>query len=126
MKYWSEMETKFGFDDGGAQPPDARACRQVYVHEVNLLAEKLGSMVRVFAYDRPGMHNGCMVLRILLRDLNRLKVPSDALETGDFRLPQDWKEPAADELLNEAIRQAYDMDLDDQVSTTVRIRKRKK
>ena len=40
MKYWEEFQTKWGFSDGEASPPDAQACRTVYVREINKLAKK--------------------------------------------------------------------------------------
>ncbi len=31
MKYWDELNSKYGFSDGEAQPPDADAAREVYL-----------------------------------------------------------------------------------------------
>ena len=125
MKYWDEMLSKWGFNDGAAQPPDARACRQVYVREINRLAEERHSKVRFFAYDRPGMHNSCMVLPVSAQYLARLAVPGELLETGDWDPPADYKEPELDQAMNDAISDAYGLDLDGYVETTVKIRKRK-
>ena len=46
MKYFDETQTKWGFGDGGLVPPDAEACRTVYVEALNRVAVKLGSEVR--------------------------------------------------------------------------------
>jgi hypothetical protein len=62
MKYFDEMQTKRGFGDGGLVPPDAEACRTVYVEALNQVAVKLGSDLRAYADDRPGMHNPFLIL----------------------------------------------------------------
>ncbi len=73
MKYWTDMTDKFGFGDGDAEPPDAQLCREVYVRVVNALAEREGSSVRVAKFDRPGMHNGCMVWFVAASDNQSLR-----------------------------------------------------
>lgn len=67
MKYWDEMQDKFGFSDGSSIPPDARVCRELYVRVINRLCEKRGLPIRAESYDRPGLHNWCM---IVMRNLN--------------------------------------------------------
>ena len=62
MKYFDEMRTKWGFGDGGTVPPDAEACRTVYIEALNQIAAKLGSELRAYAYDRPGVHNPYLIL----------------------------------------------------------------
>ena len=42
MKYWDDFQTKWGFGDGDAMPPDAWACRAVYIRAINRLARKRG------------------------------------------------------------------------------------
>jgi hypothetical protein len=61
MKYYDEMTEKYGFNGGESEPAEARDCRYVYVMALNAAAKRLGSDVRAVAYDRPGMHNGCMI-----------------------------------------------------------------
>lgn len=67
MKYLSDMQNKYGFGDGGTTPPDAWALRTLYVAAINAFAEKLASGVRAVCFDRPGMHNGCMILFVKAR-----------------------------------------------------------
>lgn len=62
MKYFNDMCNKWGFSDGAAVPDTADVYREVYVTALNCIAEKLGSQTRVVAYDRPGMHNWCMIV----------------------------------------------------------------
>lgn len=62
MNYWDEMDDKYGFNDGCAVPVGAEKYRRVYVQAVNAIAEALGSSLRCYAYDRPGVHNWCLIL----------------------------------------------------------------
>ena len=103
MKYFDEMRTKWGFGDGGLVPPDAEACRTVYVEALNQVAAKLGSELRAYAYDRPGAHNPFLIL---------------------FRgkdAQTDHEEPEPDEPMNEAIGCCGGLDLDDLVEVHVTV-----
>ena len=102
MKYLDEMRTKYGFGDGGSVPADAEACRTVYVEALNRVAEKLGSTVRAYAYDRPGMHNPFLIL------FHRKDSPAE----GEL-------EP--DEQMDDAIHACLEMDLDGLVEVQVTI-----
>jgi hypothetical protein len=62
MKYYDEMRTKFGFNDGDAQPNGCETYREVYVTALNKLAEKFGSTVRAHAFNRGGLHNSCLIV----------------------------------------------------------------
>ena len=125
MKYWEEFASKWGFGDGESVPPDAQACREVYVREINKLAAAKGSAVRLLAYDRPGVHNCYLILRVaaeLVRD-----VPPDMLCKGQWEggwsmADSDWKEVSADEAMDQAIQDAFEMELDEYVETDVRVR----
>jgi hypothetical protein len=64
MKYWEDFQTKWGFSEGAATPDDAWAHRFVYVREINRKAAELASKVRLVAYDRGGMHNGLLIVRV--------------------------------------------------------------
>ena len=101
MKYFDEMQTKWGFGDGGLVPPDAEACRTVYVEALNQVAAKLGSELRAYAYDRPGMHNTFLIL----------------FRGKDAQTDHEELEP--DEPMNEAIGCCNGLDLDDLVEVQV-------
>ncbi len=62
MRYYYDMIVTSGFDDGEAVPADAYACRQAYIRGINAFAEDMGSNFRADAYDRPGLHNPCMIV----------------------------------------------------------------
>ena len=64
MKYWEEYQSKWGFGDGDASPPDAVQVRAVYVHAFNTLARLAGISQRLLPYDRPGMHNPWVVFTV--------------------------------------------------------------
>lgn len=64
MKYFDDMLSKFGFSDGATQPAGCREYRRVYVQALNTLLDATAAPVRVVAYDRPGLHNGCMILHV--------------------------------------------------------------
>lgn len=71
MRYWEDMSSKYGFSDGGAIPPDAEACREVYIKVVNGLLRKNGSKCRVIPFDRDGIHNPILYLVVDISAYNR-------------------------------------------------------
>ena len=124
MKYWDDFQTKWGFGDGDAVPPDAWACRQVYIREINRLARKKGSKVRLAAYDRPGMHNCYLILRVPA-DLVARVLPRKLCIgqwKGGWRYPEKVVEPGDDDAMESAIQEAFDAGLDNLVETRVRVR----
>jgi len=116
MRFWNEMQDKYGFADGEALPEGVDVFRAVYIGVVNALAAQLGSAVRAVAYDRPGIHNGCLILFYSLSDLEAYNV---SLFTQSIELGVEAVE--ADEAMQEAIRQADLMNLDDFVEVQVSI-----
>ena len=61
MKFWDDMQTKFGFDDGDSIPGGMTIYRDVYLKVVNELAKRNGSQYRYVPFNRPGCHNYYMV-----------------------------------------------------------------
>lgn len=108
MKYWNEMRTKYGFEDGEAIPPDAEETRSVYIRVINALARKNHSQYEVYAYDRAGFHNSCL---ILIRERQYL----NGQRGMDFEIEQ------VDDALRDAIDEAMDLYPDNYVSTKVEI-----
>jgi len=135
MKYWGEFQTKFGFDDGGAVPPDAWACRAAYVRWINCRARELGSDVRLVAYDRGGVHNCYLILCVPASWVK--SVPDCELWIGSWRSGWDpntkaprelrgaWEEAPTDSAMALAIAEAFEQDLDAEVETKVTLRRRK-
>lgn len=114
MRFWEDMQSKWGFSDGDAVPDGVEVYRNIYIRAVNQLAGELGSSVRVVAYDRFGVHNWCLILMYQLADLQ-------AHHVEDFTAPTDIDAEVAqaDDAMEEAIRQAYELDLDSFAEVTV-------
>jgi hypothetical protein len=116
MRFWEDMQSKWGFSDGDAVPDGVEVYRNIYIRTMNRLAVELGSSVRVVAYDRFGVHNWCLVLMHTLADLQAHQVEDFTAHTDiDAEIAQ------ADEALEEAIRQAYELDLDSFIEVTVTV-----
>lgn len=115
MRYWDDMRTKYGFNDGGAVPDGAEVYRSVYIRAVNKLAEQLNSSVRATAYDRAGVHNWCLILFYNVKDLQG-HTPDELTEPLDVSAGEVLDPDAA---MDEVIRQAYLLDLDGFVQVSV-------
>ena len=113
MRFWEDMQTKFGFNDGEAIPDGVDIYRSIYIRAVNRLAEKLNSQVRVAAYDRCGVHNFYLIVTHNLNDL--VGYEGDLTEHTDLQA----NEADADEAMEEAISQAQELDLDNYVQVEV-------
>ena len=128
MRYWEDFQSKGGFDDGDNVPPDAQALRYVYVREINKLAAKLKSKVRLVAFDRCGMHNCLLIRRIAAKAVR--KVPELDLCSGAYSGQlgaggSNWEDPEDDEFMTQAIDHFLSgdhEDLDELVEVNVRIR----
>ena len=124
MKYWEEFQTKWGFGDGDAVPPDAWALRFVYVREINRIADRLGSAVRLFAYDRSGMHNPYLIGRVTAGAV--AGVPAKALCKGLYRggwdPGPDWADAETDAAMEAAIGAAMTMELETLIKIRVSIK----
>jgi hypothetical protein len=116
MRFWEDMQSKWGFSDGDAVPDGVEVYRNIYIRAVNQLAGELGSGVRLVAYDRFGVHNWCLILIYTLVDLQSHDVEDFTAHTDiDAEIAQ------TDEALEEAIRQAYELDLDSFAEVTVTV-----
>lgn len=116
MRFWEEMQSKWGFHDGEAIPEGVEAYRTVYIRAVNRLAEQLDSQVRAVAYNRCGLHNFCLVLFHNVADLADVPVEQ---YTEHVNIPAEVVEP--DEAMREAIWQAEMWHLDELLDVTVTI-----
>lgn len=119
MQFWNEMISKYGFSDGAAVPPGAEVYRSVYIRTVNKLAEQLGSSVRAVAYDRPGVHNWCMILFYNASDLRAFTPEqlTQPVEVGAAAVD-------ADAMMAKAVNQADDLEIDDFVEVQVDVDER--
>ena len=118
MMYYDEMLSKYGFNDGDSMPTGIEFYREVYMKVVNRLCEKLESNVRVVAYDRPGLHNGCIILPISIDDFVQLP---DENQKGESLDNTFQGKTISDEMYEEATRQACKLCLDDFVLVQVTV-----
>ncbi len=117
MNYWSEMRTKFGFNDGSCTPPGLDLYREAYILAVNAIAAELCSTVRAVAYDRPGMHNWCLILFYPAKETAAWT--DEQFTCGD---PPDICEdilPETDDEMVTAIEKACEMRIDDYLTVRV-------
>jgi hypothetical protein len=128
MRYWDDLQSKWGFGDGDEVPPDARALRHVYVREINRVAAKLKSKVRLIAYDGCGMHNNARILRVsaeLTKNVSELDLCSGGADDGFVPEGFDWDNVEDDNAMEKAIDHFLcgdNGDLDEMVEVNVRIR----
>lgn len=129
MKYWEDFRSKYGFEDGDAVPPDAEAVRSVYIRKINEKAVALGSKVRLFAYDRSGMHNCFLIMRVLASDVagidpRKLCLGTSQYDEASWTASRQWVEPEPDQAMADAIayyQDTGDEDIDELVESVVTI-----
>ena len=110
MRYFEDMLDKYGFGDGSSQPVGIEEFRTCYVRALNVFLAKTKSKFRVAAYNRAGMHNGCMILICLAKDLE--DKGQDEIESGELSIKNSVRLDRVDEAYREAVLLAEDADLD--------------
>ena len=114
MRFWDDMQSKWGFNDGDAIPEGVEAYRTVYIQAVNRLAEQLDSQVRAVAYNRFGLHNYCLILLYHVDDLKDVPI-KQYIEHVDIHA----QVAQADDAMREAIWQAHEAHLDNLLHISV-------
>jgi hypothetical protein len=127
VKDWEDYQSKWGFSDGDSVPPDALMIRQVYVRELNRMLARRKSAVRLLAFDRPGMHNPLLIVRVSSDAV--CGVPERKLYLGQlnggWEPKGEWQEPEPDAAYESVLAEAEGMELDSLVETTVSLRRRR-
>ena len=120
MKYFEEMNSKWGFCDGEATPPDAEVLREVYVRVFNALLAKHHSECRILPFNRGGCHNNLMWVRIPVAHFDKIEASEPHWWTnGEYdSLPPDVDTDAA---WDTAIEEAENLNLDELVQVKVTI-----
>lgn len=121
MQFFDDMIEKYGFGDGDSEPPGMRKYRSVYVRVLNALLEKLGSAYRAVAYNRPGMHNSCMILFCGKKAIaGKAKCQ---IEEGDLEIKKalSFEEVAEEEQFVQAVDIARELYLDELLQTETAI-----
>lgn len=94
MKYEEEFDSKWGFDDGDATPPDAHQVRTIQTYVFNRVCEGVGCDIRLVPLDRPGMHNYFLWsfrpvadVKAIIDDIGHWRFAEGA-ETGGYETPE--------------------------------------
>ena len=120
MKYFDDMLSKWGFSDGECEPEGVECYRAVYVQTLNTLLDITQSNVRVVAWNRPGVHNTCLIVHVTADWFATLN-PKD-VGTGYAEIPVAAQALGPrDDAYDDAIYLAYAMDVDDYVIVEPRI-----
>lgn len=100
---WEDFTSKYGFDDGAALETRDFEARSRLVHLLNEHPAMKSAGLRALEYDRPGLHNSCLVIVVPAHgkgdsELLRLRAEN---KIADVALPNDV-ELALSELLSDA------------------------
>jgi len=119
MKYFDEMQTKWGFADGEAVPSGAEHYRTAYILAVNALAVRTGSEYRAYAFDRGGMHNWCLILFTCDQEAREAEPVSLTLTDGGIGPSRYTCAEKCDDAMDRAVELAHDKEIDGYVAVTV-------
>lgn len=114
MRYFVDMTSKFGFNDGESVPEGVEIYRDLYVRTINRIAELIGADQRAVPYNRPGVHNWCLILFFDKENL------PPASESATWQWQPDWQTAEPDAQMQEIIDAANSLSLDEEfVEVTV-------
>jgi hypothetical protein len=109
---WEDFTDKFGFSDGEACEQRDFDARAIIISKLNNLPAFKTSSVRVVAYDRPGVHNSCLIIILpnpdgktddqLLADWIANRIEEVKLPEGDYDVVELVHE-SYEELENESL-----------------------
>jgi hypothetical protein len=118
MIYFDDMTDKYGFGDGSTTPMGIDDIRSLYITGFNTFLEVFNSNVRVVAFNRPGLHNGCLIVQINKDDFVKFVNPCD----GDELTREIFDtEVNFDDAYHNAYDACMEAGLDDFVVTTVTV-----
>ncbi len=95
---WDDFTDKWGFSDGNSVEQRDFDARAIIISKLNGLPEFKASNVRAVAYDRPGVHNPCLITLLpnpdgkpddqLLADWIANKIEAVQLPEGDYDIEE--------------------------------------
>jgi hypothetical protein len=111
---WDDFTTKYGFGDGAQTEGRDYRARDTIIETLNDLPAFKQGNIRAVGYDRPGMHNSCLILlldagngsltdeELIKHYLTNENVDEVDLPEGDYELEEIIAEAyaVADEQLN--------------------------
>ena len=120
MRYFNDMETKYGFNSGEIVPDGADVYRTLYITVMNTLLEKYDSNIRLMAFN--GHKNPYLIVRVTKEMFDKATWP--AIEARDevwdlIKASGLEDEPPFDEAGDEAVSKANEMMIDDLVEVKV-------
>jgi hypothetical protein len=92
---WEDFSDKYGFDDGEVTEDRDYAARDYLIRMLNASESFKGEGIRAVAFDRPGMHNSCMIVL-----LNKSK------DLNDAGLLKNWMRNKLEDMIASAYWQA--------------------
>jgi len=116
------MTSKWGFNDGESLPEGVELYRDVYLRAMNLLLDFYRSSTRLIAFNRPGLHNPCMVLGVTAGYFDSLT--PDEVCSGTTCIPEDRRLLAQDDAYCQAVADAMALSLDRAVVVTSQVDRR--
>jgi hypothetical protein len=119
MRYFEEMESKWGFGDGEATPAHIDLYRKAYVLAINRLAEAKRSQFRAVAFDRC-THNSCLIVFTNVSELTGHT--ADELADGSVAPTYTFLQYRdTDAAMSEAYSEASDMEPDSYVEIDAKL-----
>lgn len=102
---WEDFTSKWGFNEGASTESRDYEARSLIVAELNEMTAVKAAKIRMVEYDRPGLHNSCLILIFL-----------NAKDRTDAELLADWKAGKVEEVdvpvsvseaINEVVSEVY-------------------
>jgi len=95
---WADFASKFGFRDGETVEERDEKARSLVIVKLNSLPEFNQNRIRAVAYNRPGVHNWCLIILLpnpgnktddqLLNEWTANKIESTQLPDGNYDVEQ--------------------------------------
>jgi hypothetical protein len=103
---WEDFISKWGFNEGASTEGRDYEARALIVAELNEMTGVKAAKIRAVEYDRPGLHNSCLILILPNPQDNSDADQLSAWKTSE--LEQVELPVSVSELVNEIIAEAYD------------------
>ena len=101
---WDDFTDKYGFRDGASAEPRDFEARSTLVEVLNAHAAMKSAGLQALEYDRPGLHNPCLVVVVKGQDKSAVELLTSWL-AGEIE-----QAPLPDELeleISEVVAEAY-------------------
>lgn len=92
---WGDFTNKFGFGDGEKEEDRDYFAREFLIEMLNRESALKKNGIRAVEYDRPGVHNGCMILLLPAEEGKSDEEQVKRWESGEIEeksLPESFEE----------------------------------